>query len=279
MSKSDQESHADVQATTAESPSGAPNTNQPQEISVKLHDDRWDALIETNVNAHTEKKNGLTYLSWAWAWTQVLRADPQANFKVEMFNESPLMAIGDSFMVWVTVTLYGKPVTCMLPVLDYRNKPITNPNAFDVNTSIMRCLTKAIAMHGLGLYIYAGEDLPETDPSKEESSATFVSPVSPKAVGPTIGAVMPAKATPKAAPKAAPKEFRTQPTEWDNSDASRRLFADGVIKYASICTSVSDLSNYWLNNQLQLESLKQTHPALFAAVVSSFAEMKKILQG
>ena len=247
---------------------------------MKLHDDRWDALIETNVNAHTEKKNGLTYLSWAWAWTQVLRADPQANFKVEMFNESPLMAIGDSFMVWVTVTLYGKPVTCMLPVLDYRNKPITNPNAFDVNTSIMRCLTKAIAMHGLGLYIYSGEDLPpDADSINEEASATFVSPASPKAEGPKIGAVTPAKATPKAAPKVAPKELRPQPTEWDNSDASRRLFADGVIKYASLCPSVSDLSNYWLNNQLQLESLKQTHPALFAEVVSNFAEMKKTLQG
>jgi len=233
---------------------------------VKLHDDRWDSLIETNVNAHTEKKNGLTYLSWAWAWTQVLRADPQANFKVEMFNDSPLMAIGDSFMVWVTVTLYGKPVTCMLPVLDYRNKPITNPNAFDVNTSIMRCLTKAIAMHGLGLYIYSGEDLPpDADAVHEE--------------GPKINAVNPAKATPKAAPKVAPKELRPQPTEWDNSDESRKLFADGVIKYASICTSVSDLSSYWLNNQLQLESLKQTHPALYAGVVSSFAEIKKTLQG
>ena len=248
---------------------------------MKLYDDRWDALIETNVNAHTEKKNGLTYLSWAWAWTQVLRADPQANFKVEMFNESPLMAIGDSFMVWVTVTLYGKPVTCMLPVLDYRNKPITNPNAFDVNTSIMRCLTKAIAMHGLGLYIYSGEDLPPDADAASEQVIDYGKAI-PKVEGapaPKHGVETPAKATPKAAPKAAPKELRPQPTEWDNSDASRKLFADGVIKYASICTSVSDLSNYWLNNQLQLESLKQTHPALYAAVVSSFAEMKKTLQG
>ena len=239
-------------------------------------DTRWDDLIETNVNAHTEKKNGLTYLSWAWAWTQVLRADPQANFKVEMFENSPLMAIGDSFMVWVTVTLYGKPVTCMLPVLDYRNKPITNPNAFDVNTSIMRCLTKAIAMHGLGLYIYAGEDLPE---SVQEIDYGKAVPVQEGAPAPEHGVRMPAKATPKATPKVAPKELRPQPTEWDNSDASRQLFVDSVIKYASICTSVSDLSNYWLNNQLQLESLKQTHPALFAVVVSSFAEMKKTLQG
>jgi hypothetical protein len=121
-------------------------------------------LLKINVNEHTEKKNGLTYLSWAWAWAEVLKADPAANFKVEMFDGSPLMPVGGSFMVWVTVTMFEKPVTCMLPVLDYRNKPIPTPNSFDVNTSIMRCLTKAIAMHGLGLYIYAGEDLPQIEP-------------------------------------------------------------------------------------------------------------------
>ena len=129
-------------------------------------------LLKTNVNEHTEKKNGLTYLSWAWAWAEALKADPKATFKVEMQEHGgPLMPIGETFMVWVTVTMFDKPMTCMLPVLDYRNKPIFNPNSFDVNTSIMRCLVKAIAMHGLGLYIYAGEDIPEEDakPVKEET--------------------------------------------------------------------------------------------------------------
>ena len=120
-------------------------------------------LLQVNVNDHTEKKNGLTYLSWAWAWAEALKADPKANFKVEMFDGVPLMPVGGSYMVWVTVTLFDKPMTCMLPVLDFKNKPIPTPNAFDVNTSIMRCLVKAIAMHGLGLYIYAGEDLPMND--------------------------------------------------------------------------------------------------------------------
>jgi len=64
-------------------------------------------------------------------------------------------------MVFVTVTIFGKPMTCQLPVMDFRNKAITNPDAFAVNTAIMRCMTKALSLHGLGLYIYSGEDLPE----------------------------------------------------------------------------------------------------------------------
>jgi len=140
-------------------------------------------LLVLNVNEHTEKKNGLTYLSWAWAWAEALKADPKATFKVEMQEHGgPLMPIGETFMVWVTVTMFDKPMTCMLPVLDYRNKPIFNPNSFDVNTSIMRCLVKAIAMHGLGLYIYAGEDIPEEDakPVKEETKPQVKEEVKPE---------------------------------------------------------------------------------------------------
>ena len=104
-------------------------------------------LLSINLKDKVEKKNNLSYLSWAWAWAEALKADPAANFKVEMFDGTPLMPVGGTFMVWVTVTMFEKPVTCMLPVLDYRNKPIATPNSFDVNTSIMRCLVKAVAMH------------------------------------------------------------------------------------------------------------------------------------
>ena len=120
-----------------------------------------EALLKKDVNSHTEKKNNLTYLSWAWAWAEALKADPTATFKVEMFDGKCYMDINGTGMVWVTVTMFNKPMTCQLPVMDYRNKPIPNPDAFAVNTAIMRCMTKALSLHGLGLYIYAGEDLPE----------------------------------------------------------------------------------------------------------------------
>jgi hypothetical protein len=120
-----------------------------------------EALLKRDVNSHTEKKNNLTYLSWAWAWAEALKADPKATFVVNMFDGKCYMDINGTGMVWVTVTMFDKPMTCQLPVMDYRNKPIPNPDAFAVNTAIMRCMTKALSLHGLGLYIYAGEDLPE----------------------------------------------------------------------------------------------------------------------
>lgn len=124
-------------------------------------------LLKLDVSKHIEKKNNLSYLSWAWAWTQALKADANAHYQVQMWGkpgeEKCYMDINGTGMVWVTVTMFGKPITCQLPVMDHRNKAILNPDAFSVNTAIMRCMTKGLSLHGLGLFIYAGEDLPEMD--------------------------------------------------------------------------------------------------------------------
>ncbi len=121
-------------------------------------------LLNINVNEHTEKKNNLTYLSWAWAWAEVLKIDPQATWEAVEFNGLPAAFLpDDSAMVKVVVTIKGHSKSCWLPVMDHRNKAIKGPDAFQINTAIVRCLTKCISMHGLGLYIYAGEDLPELD--------------------------------------------------------------------------------------------------------------------
>ena len=127
-----------------------------------------EMLLKKNVNDHVEKKNGLSYLSWAWAWAEALKADPKASYKIEMFNCKCYMEINGTAMVFVTVTMFDKPMTCQLPVMDYRNKAIPNPDAFAVNTAIMRCMTKALALHGLGLYLYSGEDVPEEGDKQEK---------------------------------------------------------------------------------------------------------------
>jgi hypothetical protein len=132
-------------------------------------------LLKKNVNEHTEKKNNLTYLSWAWAWAEALKADSSATYKVEMFGDKCFMDINGTAMVFVTVTMFGKPMTCQLPVMDYRNKAIPNPDAFAVNTAIMRCMTKALSLHGLGLYIYAGEDIPEGGATIKPTDGAIVS--------------------------------------------------------------------------------------------------------
>lgn len=116
-------------------------------------------LRTINVNEHTEKKGKFTYLSWTWAVDQLLQNDPSATWT---FGEP--MYFAETLMVFCTVNAMGKSMTCQMPVIDSRNKAIPNPNAMDVNTAMMRCLTKCISLFGIGLYIYAGEDLPTEEP-------------------------------------------------------------------------------------------------------------------
>lgn len=116
----------------------------------------FELLAAVNVNEHVEKKAGLSYLSWAWAVDQLLRRDHTASW-----TYAEPRSFGETMMVACTVEAFGIKRTMQLPVMDHRNKAIANPDAFQVNTAMQRCLVKAIALHGLGLYIYAGEDLPE----------------------------------------------------------------------------------------------------------------------
>jgi hypothetical protein len=123
----------------------------------------FQVLSNINVSEHTEKKGNFTYLSWAWAVRILLENFPEATWKVHTFNvgSSPYMKTDAGAFVQVTVNVNDVERTQVHPVLDHMNKTVVEPNAFQVNTAIQRCLAKAISLHGLGLYIYAGEDLPQ----------------------------------------------------------------------------------------------------------------------
>ena len=131
-----------------------------------MADNYFAALNAINVNGKTEKKNGLTYLSWAWAWGEIKKLHPDATYTVYE-NRDGLNYHHDGKTCWVKtgVTVGGIEHIEYLPVMDHRNKSIAlnAVTSFDVNKTIQRSLTKACARHGLGLYIYAGEDLPESD--------------------------------------------------------------------------------------------------------------------
>lgn len=139
-------------------------------------DNYFIRLNDINVNDKTEKKNGLTYLSWAWAWGEVKKLFPEATYTIYE-NTLPSGYVVNYFTdgktAWVKtgVTINGIEHIEELPVMDYRNKSITleNLTSFDVNKAIQRSLTKAVARHGLGLYIYAGEDLPENEKVESET--------------------------------------------------------------------------------------------------------------
>ena len=138
----------------------------------------FDTLNAVNVNGKTEEKNGLTYLSWAWAWAEVKKAFPDAIYTIyERETEyGPVNYFTDGRTCWVKtgLTINGLEHIEELPVMNFNNKsiPLESVSSTDVNKAIQRSLTKAAARHGLGLYIYAGEDLPEceqnAEPAKQE---------------------------------------------------------------------------------------------------------------
>lgn len=151
----------------------------------------FETLNAINVNDKTEKKEvqkgtKLTYLSWAWAWAEVKKVYPDATYTIYK-NENGLPYVFDEntgYMVYTTVTIEDITHEMWLPVMDGKNKAmkskpykyttrygeqtVEQATMFDVNKTIMRCLTKNLAMFGLGLYIYAGEDLPEVEEEKKE---------------------------------------------------------------------------------------------------------------
>lgn len=146
----------------------------------------FETLFEINVNGHIEKKKDLTYLSWPYAWAEVKKKYPNATYKIHLFGEKQLPYVFDEstgYMVFTSVTIENLTHTMWLPVMDSANKtmkskpytystkfkkdiPVEAATMFDVNKAIMRCLVKNLAMFGLGLYIYSGEDLPEIETEK-----------------------------------------------------------------------------------------------------------------
>src|SRR5690625_784552 len=122
-------------------------------------------LAKVNVSEHVEKKGRFNYLSWTFAVNELRKRHPDATWEIKRFNDKPFMQTELGYFVEVAVTVNHITLSQIHPVLDNRNRPISKPNPFDINTAIQRCLVKAIALHGLGLYIYAGEDLPtESEP-------------------------------------------------------------------------------------------------------------------
>ena len=151
----------------------------------------FEVLSAINVNDKVEKKNGLTYLSWAWAWAEVKKNYPSATYKVVKDEATNMPFVFDpnmGYMCSTEVTIKGETLEMWLPVMDgankamkleayeyttkYGTKSVQGASMFDINKTIMRCLVKNLAMFGLGHYIYAGEDLPQDDKSVAEKLAT-----------------------------------------------------------------------------------------------------------
>jgi hypothetical protein len=213
-------------------------------------------LQTVNISDLLEKKGNLSYLSWAHAWGEALKIDPAATFEVHSFDrgdgvKQAYMDVNGTALVWVTVTMNGKPMTCQLPVMDNKNKAITNPDAFAVNTAIMRCMVKAIALHGLGLYVYKGEDLPDED-AKEEKPA------------------------PKPAPKVEPKP---QQRDWTvKANEGSEWVSDICVATAKLLdetTSKADVMQIFQVNRAQFDKLKTASKSDYDDLMSVFKQKKE----
>jgi hypothetical protein len=209
-------------------------------------------LQNVNISDLLEKKGSLSYLSWAHAWGEALKIDPAATFHVSTFDRGDgvtqvYMDVNGTALVWVTVTLNGKPMTCQLPVMDNKNKAITNPDAFAVNTAIMRCMVKAIALHGLGLYVYKGEDLPDEQEDKP----------APK---------------PKVEPKPQQRDWTVKVNE------GSEWVSDVCVATAKLLdqtTSKADVMQIFQVNRAQFDKLKTASKSDYDDLMSVFKQMKE----
>jgi len=137
---------------------------------VKENENQFTELAGISHEGHIEKKGKFSYLSWPFAVESLLSRFPDAKIKEHLFKDelglTPVLNTPNGAFVKVSVEVNGVKRSKLHPILDNHNRPIESPSSFEVNTSLARCLVKTIALHGLGLYIYAGEDLPNGEESK-----------------------------------------------------------------------------------------------------------------
>lgn len=139
-------------------------------------DNYFSVLYKVDVSNHIEKKGRFSYVSWPFAVAELKKRHPDATWEVCRFNGAPFMETRAGVFVEVAVTVNGCTLSQIHPVLNSNNRPIAEPNAFEINTSIQRALVKAIALHGLGLFVYAGEDLPEGEEAPKPAKKVIITP-------------------------------------------------------------------------------------------------------
>lgn len=134
----------------------------------------FEILSEIDTSSYQMNKNGFTYLSWAHAWRATKKRFPNAQFEIINFDNLPFQKTEIGYFVSVSVTIESTTHNEIMPVLDYANRPLKNPNVFDINKSHKRCLVKALALHGLGIHVFAGEDIPDETESIENSRKQLI---------------------------------------------------------------------------------------------------------
>ena len=212
----------------------------------------WNELSQVDCSEHTEKKGKLTYLSWAWAWGITMEHYPTASYKFESFFVDQEGTVLDTMFypdgsasVHVTVSIGELTRSMWLPVMDFKNNAIANPNSRQISDAKMRCLVKCIAMFGLGHYVYAGEDLPPSSDEEEETKEV---------------------------------EKETKVTE-EQLPVNYEKFSESLIETATLMEeTVSGLESLWKSNKDTIKELKAKDEELYKKLVKAFAERRSQME-
>lgn len=221
----------------------------------------WDTLSKVDCSEHTQEKNGLTFLSWAWAWGIMMEHYPDASYSFS----SPVRDEKGTVEVWCTVKIGSLERRMWLPVMDYKNNAIISPDYRKISDTRMRCLTKCLAMYGLGHYIYAGEDIPTKDEAPKE-----VKKEAPK----------PKKKAEPAPKKEAGRYQLPEHNIPDEEAASNTVnfMCDTVDEFHS--DSMESLAGFWKDNKQLIDLLDGSFPAQYERLKAHFTHTKKqLLEG
>tara|TARA_R100001443_G_scaffold30249_5_gene43850 strand:- start:11377 stop:12108 length:732 start_codon:yes stop_codon:yes gene_type:complete len=231
--------------------------------------DVWETLSKIDVSDKVEKKMNLSYLSWAWAWGTMMDnyPDAQYNFYENQETGVPYVTLPDGTAeVRCRVTIGNLAREMWLPVMDFKNNAVANPSAREVSDTKMRCLVKTLGMWGLGLYIYAGQDLPSTDKQETKSKKAVVKEDANEQEGKLIysGAV---------------SSDESKPVEKDKHDENwANLFLDGIQVPLKLCKDVDGLNDVFVKNKPSIDIIESRHKDIFEKIVELFKTKKEELK-
>lgn len=227
-----------------------------RQVIAEEYRDIWKTLSTIDVSKHVEKKNGLSYLSWAWAWGVLMEHFPHAEYSFS----SPELHQDGTVTVHCDVMIGNCHRTMWLPVMDYKNAAVKNPDARKISDTKMRTLVKCLAMFGLGHYIYAGEDInPSTEPesvvqlSNEELNALSEPPE--------------------------PKKKKPVPTKSGSNDIPTEEGATEVVgkllEFANkFCADEAGLVGFWKENKKVIDIVDSNYPKQYEVLKQGFIQLK-----
>ena len=246
----------------------------------------WNQLKAVNVEEKNmvEKKNDLAYISWAMAWSALCDIYPDATFEKHC-NEHGIPYFKDEqgyCFTKVTVVVNGKSITEILPVLNYANKPVKNPDSFQVNTSLQRCLAKAIALHGMGVHIYSGEDI--ADIPTEVENPKEIQKTEVKKVEEQVKKVEEKASKPDTLKIDVPDKGEYTKVDTDVDIKKVGEYGEKIIEvYEKVALpaikSVDDLTSYYKREEATLENLRQNAVDVYDKIIDLFKQRKEKING